>query len=158
MIGPDAMAHGIETPALSSESLPSGNTVFAGQGNMGVEQSSSRDSQPFGVLTPNPPLPEGHPGANGQRWFTVQRVNGNGANSKNDGVGGGHRHSLEESDRVKKNSVQRYLLKEAKEQKKATAVSSLVLGRFTSLPHFVLSSARPSLHPLSVLPIEETLL
>lgn len=135
------MAHGIETPALSSESLPSGNTVFAGQGNMGVEQSSSRDSQPFGVLTPNPPLPEGHPGATGQRFFTVQRVNGNGANGKNDGVDGGHRHSLEESDRVKKNSVQRYLLKEAKEQKKATAVSSGALRHFpTSFSSPLLSS------------------
>ncbi|KAH8428153.1 glutathione S-transferase family protein [Aspergillus melleus] len=122
MIGPDAIAHGLETPTLSSESLPGVNTLYPGRGHLGVEQqSSSQDNQPFGVLTPNPPLPEGHPGANGQRFFTVQRVNGNGANGKNDGVGGGHRHSLEESDRVKKNSVQRYLLKEAKEQKKATA-------------------------------------
>ncbi|KAK1149428.1 hypothetical protein N8T08_006651 [Aspergillus melleus] len=121
MIGPDAIAHGLETPTLSSESLPGVNTLYPSRGHLGVEQSSSQDNQPFGVLTPNPPLPEGHPGANGQRFFTVQRVNGNGANGKNDGVGGGHRHSLEESDRVKKNSVQRYLLKEAKEQKKATA-------------------------------------
>lgn len=78
-----------------------------------------RENQPFGVLTPNPTLPEGHPAAHGARYFTIQRVNGNGANGKADGVGGGHRHTLEESDRVKKNSVQRWMLKEAKEQKKA---------------------------------------
>ncbi|KAJ5086667.1 hypothetical protein NUU61_007974 [Penicillium alfredii] len=47
-------------------------------------------------------------------------VNGNGANGKNDGIGGGHRHTLEESDRVKKNSVQRHFLKWAKEKKKAS--------------------------------------
>ncbi|OGM49110.1 glutathione transferase [Aspergillus bombycis] len=100
--------------ALGAESLSSGEAVFPPP-----EDREPRDRQPFGVLTPNPPLPEGHPGANGQRFFTIQRVNGNGANGKNDGVSGGHRHTLEESDRVKKNSVQRYLLKEAREKKKA---------------------------------------
>jgi hypothetical protein len=84
-----------------------------------------RENQPFGVLTPSPTLPEGHPGAHGARYFTIQRVNGNGGNGKADGVGGGHRHTLEESDRVKKNSVQRWLLKEAREQKKALVSSFL---------------------------------
>ncbi|KAE8361191.1 hypothetical protein BDV27DRAFT_148049 [Aspergillus caelatus] len=102
--------------ALGAESLSSGDVVFPPP-----EDPEPRDRQPFGVLTPNPPLPEGHPGANGQRFFTIQRVNGNGANGKNDGVSGGHRHTLEESDRVKKNSVQRYLLKEAREKKKASS-------------------------------------
>lgn len=86
-----------------------------------------RENQPFGVLTPNPTLPEGHPAAHGARYFTIQRVNGNGANGKADGVGGGHRHTLEESDRVKKNSVQRWMLKEAKEQKKAMVSPSFPL-------------------------------
>ncbi|GMG12175.1 unnamed protein product [Aspergillus oryzae] len=103
---------------LGAESMSSGNAVFPPP-----DDPEPRDRQPFGVLTPNPPLPEGHPGANGQRFFTIQRVNGNGANGKNDGVSGGHRHTLEESDRVKKNSVQRYLLKEAREKKKASSVS-----------------------------------
>ncbi|KAE8339898.1 hypothetical protein BDV24DRAFT_152481 [Aspergillus arachidicola] len=106
--------------ALGAESLSSGNAVFPPP-----EDPEPRDRQPFGVLTPNPPLPEGHPGANGQRFFTIQRVNGNGANGKNDGVSGGHRHTLEESDRVKKNSVQRYLLKEAREKKKASSVRTM---------------------------------
>ncbi|EAW10610.1 glutathione S-transferase family protein [Aspergillus clavatus NRRL 1] len=110
-------------PADSSfppaEFLPSVNSLFSSETSVGQR----RDSQPFGVLTPNPTLPEGHPGANGERFFTIQRVNGNGANGKNDGVSGGHRHTLDESDRVKKNSVQRYLLKEAREKKKAVTVS-----------------------------------
>ncbi|KAE8349340.1 hypothetical protein BDV28DRAFT_160576 [Aspergillus coremiiformis] len=111
MVSPEGTANSSGT-SLGADSLSSGDAVFA------PGDSVARDRQAFGVLTPNPPLPEGHPGANGQRFFTIQRVNGNGANGKNDGVSGGHRHTLEESDRVKKNSVQRYLLKEAKEQKK----------------------------------------
>jgi hypothetical protein len=63
-------------------------------------------------------FPAGHPGATGQRYYTVQRVNGNGGNGKGDGVAGPHKHTLEESDRVKKNSVQRYMLKEEKQKKK----------------------------------------
>ncbi|PWY80581.1 glutathione transferase [Aspergillus heteromorphus CBS 117.55] len=95
----------------------------AGEGSVADAQQHQQENQAqaFGLLTPslNPPLPEGHPGVNGQRFFTIQRVNGNGANGKNDGVSGGHRHTLEESDRVKKNSVQRYMLKEAREKKKS---------------------------------------
>ncbi|KAI3027875.1 hypothetical protein CBS147343_4606 [Aspergillus niger] len=86
-----------------------------------VREQQQAQNQQFGLLTPslNPPLPEGHPGVNGQRFFTIQRVNGNGANGKNDGVSGGHRHTLEDSDRVKKNSVQRFLLQELKEKKRS---------------------------------------
>ncbi|KKZ61892.1 hypothetical protein EMCG_03591 [[Emmonsia] crescens] len=84
-------------------------------------QSQSQLQYPFGVLTPSATLPEGHPGATGARYYTIQRVNGNGGNGRADGIGGPHRHTLEESDRVKKNSVQRYLLKEEKEKKKVMA-------------------------------------
>ena len=94
--------------SLPAELLPGVHTLFPVQ-----------NTQPFGVLTPNTALPDGHPGANGQRYFTIQRVNGNGANGKNDGVSGGHRHTLEESDRVKKNSVQRHFLKEDKNKRKS---------------------------------------
>lgn len=97
---------GFET--LPAELLPGVHTLFPVQG-----------TQPFGVLAPGSNLPDDHPGANGDRYFTIQRVNGNGANGKNEGVGGGHRHTLEDSDRVKKNSVQRHILKEEKERKKA---------------------------------------
>lgn len=111
--------NGMDTSLSSAESsLPGVNALLQFPSG---SVAGTRESQPFGVLTPNPPLPEGHPGADGQRFFTIQRVNGNGANGKNDGVGGGHRHTLEESDRVKKNSVQRYILKEARERKKSLA-------------------------------------
>ena len=70
--------------------------------------------------------PEYVPGSNGERYFTIQRVNGNGANGKGDGVAGPHKHSLEDSDRIKKNSIVRNLLKEEKEKKKVQ-VSPLCL-------------------------------
>ena len=73
---------------------------------------------PFGILAP----PETHdpnlPGANGERYYTITRVNGSGGNGKGDGVPGPHKHTLEESDRVKKSSIQRQFLKDEKEKKK----------------------------------------
>ena len=60
------------------------------------------------------------PGADGARYYTIQRVNGNGANGKGDGTVGGHRHSLEDSDKIKKNSIHRHFLKEDKERRKST--------------------------------------
>lgn len=53
-----------------------------------------------------------------QRFWTIQRVNGNGGNGKGDGAAGPHRHTLEKSDEIKKNSVQRYLAKQEMEAKK----------------------------------------
>lgn len=67
-----------------------------------------------------------HPGATGLRYFTIQRVNGNGGNGKGDGVAGPHKHSLDESDRVKKNTVQRAMMKKDKDEKK-TQVRPLYL-------------------------------
>lgn len=93
--------------SLPTDLLPGRHTLFPVHGD-----------QNFGVLAPSPNLPQGPPGTGDGRYYTIQRVNGNGANGKNDGVGGGHRHTLEESDRVKKNSVQRYLLKDGKDKKK----------------------------------------
>lgn len=63
---------------------------------------------------PAPPLEVGP----GQKFWTIQRVNGNGGNGKGDGVAGPHRHTLEKSDEIKKNSVQRHLSKQEKEAKK----------------------------------------
>ena len=60
------------------------------------------------------------PGADGARYYTIQRVNGNGANGKGDGTTGGHRHSLEDSDKIKKNSIHRHYIKEDKERRKST--------------------------------------
>ena len=106
-------------PSFPSELLPGVNALFD-QSN--TSDPYSRGAQPFGVLMPNPALPETHPGTTGERFFTIQRVNGNGANGKNDGIGGGHRHTLADSDRVKKNSVQRHIQNEARDKKKANSV------------------------------------
>ncbi|KAL4976694.1 hypothetical protein BDW66DRAFT_159509 [Aspergillus desertorum] len=115
----------VDTPLSSVDFAPGIPAERERVHNQGPSQSQN---QPFGVLTPIPPLPEGHPGADGQRFFTIQRVNGNGANGKNDGVSGGHRHTLEESDRVKKNSVQRFLLKEARERKKPLSATTRTMS------------------------------
>ena len=100
------------------------NNFFA-PGQPGGPPLQQSQPQPFGMLAPSAGLPVGHPGAAGQRYYTIQRVNGNGGNGKGDGVAGPHKHTLEESDKVKKNSVQRYLVKEEKEKKK-TQVSGAV--------------------------------
>lgn len=69
-----------------------------------------------------------------QRFWTVQRVNGNGGNGKGDGVAGPHKHTLEKSDEIKKNSVQRYLAKQERETKKAQVRrGSLCLGHLKRL-------------------------
>ncbi|KAF2856185.1 hypothetical protein T440DRAFT_383910 [Plenodomus tracheiphilus IPT5] len=64
---------------------------------------------------PGPPLPPDPPA---RKFYTFQRVNGNGGNGKGDGVAGPHKHSLEESDRVKKNSVLRWQAKMEKDDRK----------------------------------------
>jgi glutathione S-transferase len=84
--------------------------------------------QQFGMpLVNNNTVGAPHPGANGQRYYTIQRVNGNGGNGKGDGVPGPHKHALSESDRVKKNSVQRYVMKRDKEEKKTQVRSYKIL-------------------------------
>jgi glutathione S-transferase len=92
---------------------------------------TSTPTQPFGILAPSSNLPADHPGASGARYYTVQRINGAAAGDKQSDVPGSgstttsaHKHSLAESDRVKKNSVQRYLLKAAKEAKKSLNAAS----------------------------------
>ncbi|KAJ5983428.1 Glutathione S-transferase/chloride channel C-terminal [Penicillium waksmanii] len=99
--------------SLPADLLPGRHTLFPVQGD-----------QHFGVLAPSPNLAPSPPGTGSRRYYTIQRVNGNGANGKNDGVSGGHRHTLEESDRVKKNSVQRYLLKDKGKKKGSFRVMS----------------------------------
>jgi glutathione S-transferase len=56
-------------------------------------------------------------GVTTKRFFTVQRVNGTNVNSKVEEIAGGHRHSLADSDRIKKNSVVRWRLKNEKAEK-----------------------------------------
>jgi hypothetical protein len=64
------------------------------------------------------PTPPPLPGPPPRKYYTFQRVNGNGGNGKGDGVAGPHKHTLEESDRVKKNIVIRTLAKNEKEVKR----------------------------------------
>jgi hypothetical protein len=85
-----------------------------------------------------------HPGATGQRYYTIQRVNGNGGNGKGDGIPGPHKHALAESDRVKKNSVQRWCMKRDKEEKK-TQVSSQDFRIAPPLPPCTTKGSGPAL-------------
>ena len=68
----------------------------------------------MGRLDPFPPTMPG----NG-KYYTIQRVNGSAGDGKSDNAPEAHRHTLEESDRVKKNSVARWMVKREKENKKA---------------------------------------
>lgn len=68
-------------------------------------------------------------GFGGEKFWTVQRVNGNGGNGKGDGVAGPHKHTLERSDEIKKNTVQRLLAKKEKETRKQQVSIGLLTNR-----------------------------
>ncbi|PMD17583.1 hypothetical protein NA56DRAFT_648653 [Hyaloscypha hepaticicola] len=112
---PGAMLRADFVPDGGQPQDPQGNNFFT-PGQPGDQAMQHQ----FGgmVLGANNSLNSPHPGANGQRFYTIQRVNGNGGNGKGDGVPGPHKHGLEESDRVKKNSIQRHTAKRDKEEKK----------------------------------------
>lgn len=80
---------------------------------------------PQNLGPPNMSMPHYAPGppAPAKKFYTFQRVNGNGGNGKGDGIAGPHKHSLEESDRVKKNSVLRWQAKVGKDDRKKIQVS-----------------------------------
>lgn len=106
----------LEDVTIPEDMLPDMHSMFPLQG-----------SNAFSVLSaPSSNLPGDHPGATGKRYFTIQRVNGTGAQGQ--GLGCGHQHTIEDSDRVKKNSVQRILLKEDKERKKNMVCFFLLLS------------------------------
>ena len=101
--------------AASMESGSAANFFAPGQpGGPALQPAPS-----FGMMTPNPPFAVEGGQVNTQHYYTIQRVNGNGGNGKGDGVAGPHKHTLEDSDRVKKNSVQRLMLREDKDKKKS---------------------------------------
>jgi len=95
---------------------PNQSNNFFAPGQPGGQQMHQQ--QQYGMPLVNNSLGADHPGATGQRYYTIQRVNGNGGNGKGDCVPGPHKHGLLESDRVKKNSVQRFIMKRDKEEKK----------------------------------------
>lgn len=66
-----------------------------------------------------------------RRFYTLQRVNGTGPSGREEG-GGPHRHGIEDSDKIKKNSVDRWMAKNNKElpKRKAPVVSVCVQFQF----------------------------
>lgn len=93
------------------------NNFFApGQPGASMQNQPSRE---FGMLgSHDNDIALDLAGSDGSRYYTIQRVNGNGGNGKGDGTAGPHKHSLQESDRVKKNSIARHFLKLEKVKKK----------------------------------------
>jgi hypothetical protein len=115
---PGAMLRPDFTPDGGQPDSQANNFFAPGQPGQAIDQQ-----QQFGMMPVSAGIQPNHPGATGQRYYTIQRVNGNGGNGKSDGVAGPHKHGLLQSDRVKKNSVQRFLMKKDKEEKK-TQVST----------------------------------
>ncbi|KAL8859480.1 MAG: hypothetical protein Q9178_004158 [Gyalolechia marmorata] len=126
ILGKDAPA------APASEPSPINDNDFLSTAHTGSMIPNQQHSRQFPFIAPNDGSMGGEgmmrltqPSADDRRFYTVQRVNGNGANGKNDGSAGPHKHSLEDSDRIKKNSVLRHMLKVEKEKKK-TEVSAFM--------------------------------
>lgn len=127
ILGKDAPAAPISDPSTLN-----GNDFFSTT-QAGSVMQGQQHSRPFPFIAPNDGSMGGEAlmhlsqsDTDAKRFYTIQRVNGNGANGKNDGSAGPHKHSLEESDRIKKNTVLRHMLKLEKEKKK-TEVSAIVL-------------------------------
>lgn len=63
-------------------------------------------------------VPEAAGPGGAPRFWTIERVNGNGGNGKGDGAAGPHKHTLAMSDEIKKNSVQRHVEQLEREERK----------------------------------------
>jgi glutathione S-transferase len=103
----------------TSVSATGQNQQFFAQPQLLPQQPIGGWNIPQYALPPDPPP---------KKFYTFQRVNGNGGNGKGDGVPGPHKHNLEESDRVKKNSVIRWQAKIDKDVKKKVQVSLYSFG------------------------------
>ncbi|OTB03069.1 hypothetical protein M426DRAFT_322101 [Hypoxylon sp. CI-4A] len=95
-----------------------GATILPGDGDGGLSVAQSNAYQSPQQPMFNDGLRPVEPHLNGDKFWTIQRVNGNGGNGKGDGVAGPHKHSLEKSDEIKKSTVQRYITAQEKESKK----------------------------------------
>ncbi len=135
------------TPNTVRNAGPTSNQQFFGQTQVIGQQPSVNAwnmapnmSQP-GMQIPFQPGPSPAHASNpsSKKFYTVQRVNGNGGNGKGDGVAGPHKHTLEDSDRVKKNSVLRWQAKCEKDNRKKSLVSQTVhtVPDFLSLAAFL---------------------
>ena len=116
-------------PPPASESTANqtnGGNEFFSPGQPSAAIQGQQQSRQFSFIAPNDgslasdgTLRFNNPIVESRRFYTIQKVNGNGANGKGDGTAGPHKHSLEDSDRIKKNSVLRHMLREEKEKKKS---------------------------------------
>jgi glutathione S-transferase len=117
-------------PLNSGRSGQNQNPQFFGQQLLLPQQPAESWDMPPNMGTQssmNVPEYTPSPGPLLKKFYTFQRVNGNGGNGKGDGVAGPHKHTLEESDRVKKNSVIRWQAKIDKDDRKRSQVSSIYL-------------------------------
>lgn len=112
-------------PASETQVNNNNNNNFFSAGHSGNVVQSQQQPRQFPFIAPSDGSPANdgtlrlsNPNADSRRFYTIQRVNGNGANGKNDGTAGPHKHSLADSDRIKKNTVLRHMLKAEKEKKK----------------------------------------
>ena len=111
--------------ADSGVAQPGNDKLFA-PGQSGASTLNQQHGQVYGPsLSSDGDFRSAPPGADGSRYYTIQRVNGSNGNGKADGTAGGHKHTLEDSDRVKKNSIQRHFLKEEKVKKRSQVSKSL---------------------------------
>lgn len=120
------------------------NNFFA-PGQPGSVMPIQQVQRPFDVLgstqlASNGTLRLDRPGSDGNRYYTIQRVNGNGGNGKGDGSAGPHKHTLDESDRVKKNSIYRHFLKEEKVKRKTQVSEYFHSGHHRSTSEFSTSN------------------
>lgn len=106
---------GAQQQQQQQQALNSGTTASASAASHSAMDNAHVDSA---MGPPSGGLLMDWTGLPGERYYTIQRVNGNGGNGKSDGVPGAHKHTLEESDRVKKNSVLRREADLEKERRK----------------------------------------
>ena len=116
---------------MMGSEFPSEPPASSNPSASGQPLSGGNNAHTINLLRSSNGPPPAQPGNDGSRYYTIQRVNGNGANGKGDGTAGAHKHTMEESDRVKKSSIQRQFLKEEKERRKSL-VSNLPCIAFAS--------------------------
>lgn len=138
--------------ALHASASTSPDTQYFGQGGMRQQQlgtswdSSSDTGHPVTNMNMFALGSVRSPASFPKKVYTIQRVNGNGGNGKSDGIAGPHKHTLEESDRVKKNCVIRWLAKSEKDMRKLQ-VSLIDLLRLNSIT-LVMSYTRRFTHSI----------
>lgn len=112
----------------------------------GAGDSFDGTNQPIGMIHPVTGLQSNLPGADGKKWYKIQRISDP---AKEDGIPPVHKHTLEESDRVKKNSILLQIAKEEKGRKKnqvSIKFDYYSIGNLHALGFFILlhSPQRPT--------------